>query len=198
MKNLIIISVFLFTHLIANAQSENDTIDLANINVELIENMFYEKLNSFRKEKGMPTYIIDPISIMTAEYNNLHYLTYNVLRDGHLHLNAEPVNGLILNTQQDRLNYFSGILRYSERDKVVEYSDCWSECSMNGTYKEYVDDFCAWIQKDMDSEIGYGAGGKYIGVKFSFKSNIDLYSNGHLFPDIVTTVTLSKDAYNAN
>ena len=68
--------------------------------------------------------------------------------------------------------------------------------SGHGTYKEYVDDFSAWIQKDMDSEIGDGA--KYIGVKFSFKSNIDTYVNGHLFPDIVTTVTLSKDAYNVN
>jgi hypothetical protein len=196
MKKIIIISVFLFTCLFANAQSENDTIDLANINVELIEEMFYEKLNSFRKEKGIPTYIIDPISIMTAEYNNLHYLTYNVLRDGHLHLNDEPVNGLILNTPQDRLNYFSGILGYGERDIVVEYSYYWLECSMDGTYKEYVDDFATWIQKKLDSEIGDGA--KYIGVKFSFKSNIDAYLNGHLFPDITTTVTFTKDAFNVN
>lgn len=196
MKKIIIISVLLLSHLIANAQSENDTIDLANINVELIEEMFYEKLNSFRKEKSRPTYIIDPISTMAAEYNNLHYLTYNILRSGHIHLNIESINGLILNTPQDRLNYFSGVLGHGERDIVVEFSDCKVVSTIKTTYKEYVDDFAIWIQKILDSEFGNDS--KYIGVKFSFKSNSDEWVNGHLFPDITTTVTFSKDSYNVN
>ena len=82
MKNIIIISVFLFGYLIGNAQSENDTMDLANYNVnaELLENMFYKKLNSYRKEKGIPEYITaDPVSLMAAEYNNSHFLIYGIV-----------------------------------------------------------------------------------------------------------------------
>lgn len=188
----------MFGYLIGNAQSENDTMDLANYNVnaELLEKMFYKKLNSYRKEKGIPEYIADPVSLMAAEYNNSHCLIYNIVRKGHPHLNSEPVNGLNLYTPQDRLNYFSNISGYSEREIVVEYSDWCDLCNQRITYNDYVDDFAKWIQEKLDSEIGNN--GKYIAVKFSLR--IPLPSEGYAegLPRFVTTVTLTKDGYNVN
>lgn len=187
----------MFGYLIGNAQSENDTMDLANYNVnaELLEKMFYKKLNSYRKEKGIPEYITaDPVSLMAAEYNNSHFLIYNRMRSEHIHLNSEPVNGLNLYTRQDRLNYFSNISGYSEREIVTEYSDGCDLCNQRITYNDYVDDFAKWIQEDLDSEIGNNS--KYIAVKFSLRINPDNFFKG--LPRFITTVILTKDGYNVN
>jgi hypothetical protein len=200
MKNLILISVLVLTT-ISSLFSQNvndkvfDGVNLENpkINNKLLQDLIFEKLNNYINSQGISSLSYDEATYKSARYQSRFVNKYLKLRT--FSTDEEPVDGVVLKTKQDRLDYFSdeeGVGRRKYKDLFCSYC---LNCSLmdwyNMTYDEISDNFIERFIKNSEPDIlNILSESKYLGVSVDFNITEGETINGSgIYLFTITTVT---------
>jgi hypothetical protein len=207
MKNLILISALVlsvvstvFSQTVNDKVFDGVNLESPKINNKLLQGLIFEKFNKYINHLGLPNLTHDNATYKAARYQSRFvnkYLKYRLFSNDN-----EPVDGLVLKTRQDRLDYYSDVEGVGRRKgKNMFYEYCINASLSDKFYMTYDEISEIFVNGYFDkaSELNFDiikilSDSKYVGVSVDFDIEGGETIVGSGIYKLTITIVTSTDA----
>jgi hypothetical protein len=192
-KNLFVIFAILISTTILGQVGTNDRIDYQKFNKKLFDSLILREVNFRRAEEKLVPFVFDSICFLSANYQ-VRVMTF---QENIKQVHDINLDGVVLNTPQERFDYFNHVNLVLNADRKLFMSECYTGImvgveSKTFTYDKLVkfilDNF--FIGPDID-KIFYGDYGTS-NLFAAFSVEVELSERGDVYNIFVTNVVATK------